>query len=59
MIVSDVPGTTIDSVDTKISYKGKNYLFIDTAGIRRKNKTVSKEEKFSVIKSLESNLMLI
>ena len=56
MIVSNVPGTTIDSVDTKISYKGKNYLFIDTAGIRRKNKTVSKEEKFSVIKSLESNL---
>ena len=56
MIVSDVPGTTIDSVDTKISYKGKNYLFIDTAGIRRKNKTVSKEEKFSVIKSLESNV---
>ena len=56
MIVSDVPGTTIDSVDTKISFKGKNYLFIDTAGIRRKNKTVSKEEKFSVIKSLESNL---
>ena len=56
MIVSNVPGTTIDSVDTKISYKRKNYLFIDTAGIRRKNKTVSKEEKFSVIKSLESNL---
>lgn len=56
MIVSNVPGTTIDSVDTEISYKGKNYLFIDTAGIRRKNKTVSKEEKFSVIKSLESNL---
>ena len=56
MIVSDVPGTTIDSVDTKISFKGKNYLFIDTAGIRRKDKTVSKEEKFSVIKSLESNL---
>ena len=56
MIVSNVPGTTIDSVDTKILYKGKNYLFIDTAGIHRKNKTVSKEEKFSVIKSLESNL---
>ena len=56
MIVSNVPGTTIDSVDTKISYTGKDYLFIDTAGIRRKNKTVSKEEKFSVIKSLESNL---
>ena len=55
MIVSNVPGTTIDSIDTKISYKGRNYLFIDTAGIRKKSKTVSKEEKFSVIKSLESN----
>ena len=55
MIVSNMPGTTIDSVDTKISYKGKDYLFIDTAGIRKKSKTVSKEEKFSVIKSLESN----
>ncbi|RPG42791.1 MAG: ribosome biogenesis GTPase Der [Gammaproteobacteria bacterium TMED112] len=55
MIVSDVPGTTIDSVDTKITYKNKDYMFIDTAGIRKKSKTISKEEKFSVIKSLESN----
>ena len=55
MIVSNVPGTTIDSVDSKITYKNKEYIFIDTAGIRKKSKTTSKEEKFSVIKSLESN----
>jgi GTP-binding protein len=55
MIVSNVPGTTVDSVDTKIIFKNKEYIFIDTAGIRKKSKTISKEEKFSVIKSLESN----
>ena len=55
MLVSNVPGTTIDSIDTKVSYKNKEYMFIDTAGIRKKSKTISKEEKFSVIKSLESN----
>ena len=55
MIVSNVPGTTIDSIDSKITYKNKEYIFIDTAGIRKKSKTTSKEEKFSVIKSLESN----
>ena len=55
MIVSNIPGTTIDSIDSKITYKNKEYIFIDTAGIRKKSKTTSKEEKFSVIKSLESN----
>ena len=55
MLVSNVPGTTVDSIDTKIIYKNKEYMFIDTAGIRKKSKTISKEEKFSVIKSLESN----
>ena len=54
MIVSDIAGTTIDSVDVKINYRSKEYLVIDTAGIRRKNKTIEKEEKFSVIKSLDS-----
>ncbi len=54
MIVSDIAGTTIDSVDVKINYRSKEYLLIDTAGIRRKNKTIEKEEKFSVIKSLNS-----
>ena len=55
MLVSNVPGTTVDSINTKIIYKNKEYIFIDTAGIRKKSKTISKEEKFSVIKSLESN----
>ena len=54
MIVSDIAGTTIDSVDVKINYRSKDYLLVDTAGIRRKNKTTEKEEKFSVIKALDS-----
>ena len=54
LIVSDTPGTTIDSIDTEVSYKGKNYLFIDTAGVRKKSKVTQKEEKFSIIKSFES-----
>ena len=54
LIVSDVPGTTVDAIDTEVSYKGKNYLFIDTAGVRKKSKIIRKEEKFSVIKSFDS-----
>ena len=44
MIVSDIAGTTIDSVDVKINYRSKEYLLIDTAGIRRKNKTTEKKK---------------
>lgn len=52
MVVSDVSGTTRDSVDILVN-KGKySYLFIDTAGIRRKGKTKEKLEKFSILKSL-------
>lgn len=54
MVVSDVPGTTRDSVDTRFQYKGKNYLLIDTAGIRRKGKVSDKIEKFSVMRALKS-----
>ncbi len=54
MVVSDISGTTRDSVDTLVT-KGKyNYLFIDTAGIRRKGKTKEKLEKFSILKSLSA-----
>ena len=38
LIVSDIAGTTRDAVDTEITFNGKEYVFIDTAGLRRKNK---------------------
>jgi len=52
MLVSDIPGTTRDSIDTLLTVNDKNYLLIDTAGIRRKGKVKEKLEKFSIIKSL-------
>jgi GTPase len=52
MVVSDISGTTRDSVDTLLSYGVHNYLLIDTAGIRRKGKTTEKLEKFSIMKGL-------
>ncbi len=52
MVVSEISGTTRDSVDTLLSRDQYNYLLVDTAGIRRKGKTTNKLEKFSIIKSL-------
>ena len=52
MVVSEISGTTRDSVDTLLTHKERNYLLIDTAGIRRKGKTQEKLEKFSIIKAL-------
>jgi GTP-binding protein len=54
LLVSDIPGTTRDAVDSVCQYDGKSYLLIDTAGIRRKGRVSQKIEKFSVIKSLRS-----
>jgi GTPase len=54
MVVSAVSGTTRDSVDTLLSHKDRNYLLIDTAGIRRKGKTTEKLEKFSILKALSA-----
>jgi GTPase len=48
-IVSPIPGTTMDSVDTEITRDGHAYRFVDTAGIRRKGKTVLVAEKLSVV----------
>jgi GTP-binding protein len=48
-IVSPIPGTTVDSVDTDVAYQGKRYRFVDTAGIRRKGKTKLVAEKLSVV----------
>jgi GTPase len=48
-IVSPIPGTTMDSVDTDVVRDGKTYRFVDTAGIRRKGKTKLVAEKLSVV----------
>ena len=54
LLVSDIPGTTRDAVDTLCRIDDKLYLLIDTAGIRRKGKVSQKIEKFSIIKALRS-----
>lgn len=51
MVVSNVAGTTRDAIDTKIIHKNKEYLFIDTAGIRKKAKIKENIEHYSVLKS--------
>ena len=48
-IVSPVPGTTMDTVDTEVVHDGHLYRFVDTAGIRRKGKTTLVAEKLSVV----------
>ena len=48
-IVSDIPGTTRDAVDTVVEHGGRTYRFVDTAGIRRKGKTHLMAEKLSVV----------
>ena len=53
LVVSDVPGTTRDAIDTVCQWQGRSYLLIDTAGIRRKAKVDLKLEKFSIIKALK------
>ena len=53
-IVSDVPGTTRDTIDTLIQYDGLDVLLIDTAGIRRRGKIGTGIEKYSVIRSVRA-----
>lgn len=52
VIVSDVAGTTRDAIDTAIRYHGKEYVFIDTAGLRRKNKIKEELERYSIIRTV-------
>ena len=54
VIVSDVPGTTRDAVDVLVNYKDKSYLFIDTAGMRKKKKISELTERYSVIRALRA-----
>ena len=52
VIVSDIAGTTRDAIDTAIKYNGKEYVFIDTAGLRRKNKIKEELERYSIIRTV-------
>jgi len=54
MIVSPVPGTTRDSVDSVCTYYGRRYLLIDTAGIRKKEMTSYSVERFSIVRAIRS-----
>lgn len=52
VIVSDMAGTTRDAIDTAIKYRGEEYIFIDTAGLRRKSKVKEDLERYSVIRAV-------
>ncbi len=52
LIVSDIAGTTRDAVDTVVKYSGKEYVFIDTAGIRRKNRIKEDLEHYMIVRAV-------
>lgn len=52
VIVSDIAGTTRDAVDTEVVYNGTEYVFIDTAGLRRKSKIKEELERYSIIRTV-------
>ena len=52
VIVSDIAGTTRDAIDTEIVHNGKEYVFIDTAGLRRKSKIKEELERYSIIRTV-------
>ncbi|MEG2891800.1 MAG: ribosome biogenesis GTPase Der [Clostridium sp.] len=53
-IVSDIPGTTRDAIDSYVQFGDDRYLFIDTAGIRRKSKVSEEVERYSVLRAISS-----
>ncbi len=52
VIVTDIPGTTRDAIDTYFNYKDERYVFIDTAGLRRKRSIYENIERYSVVRTL-------
>ena len=52
VIVSNIAGTTRDAIDTEVNWDGKEYVFIDTAGLRRKNKIKEELERYSIIRTV-------
>ncbi|HEC67212.1 MAG TPA: ribosome biogenesis GTPase Der, partial [Candidatus Desulfofervidus auxilii] len=53
-VVSDIPGTTRDTIDTILKYDDKTYLFMDTAGLRRKTRIKTRLERYSVKRALRA-----
>ncbi|MCI9162914.1 MAG: ribosome biogenesis GTPase Der [Lachnospiraceae bacterium] len=54
VIVSDIAGTTRDAVDTEVVHEGTEYVFIDTAGLRRKSKVKEDLERYSIIRTVSA-----
>ena len=54
LIVSDIAGTTRDAVDTDVTFNGREYVFIDTAGLRRKNKVKEDLEHFMILRTVSA-----
>ncbi len=52
VIVSDIAGTTRDAIDTEVIWQDREYVFIDTAGLRRKSKIKEELERFSIIRAV-------
>ena len=53
-IVTDIAGTTRDAIDTTIMHNGNEYIFIDTAGLRKKNKIKEELERYSIIRTVSA-----
>lgn len=54
LIVSDIAGTTRDAIDTDVTYNKKKYTFIDTAGLRRKNKIKEELEQYMIVRTVSA-----
>ncbi len=54
VIVSDIPGTTRDAIDMIVEHEGREYVFIDTAGLRRKSKIKEELERYSIIRAVSA-----
>lgn len=54
LIVSDIAGTTRDAVDTSVKWQDREYVFIDTAGLRRKNKIKEEIERYSILRTVSA-----
>ncbi len=54
LIVTNIPGTTRDTIDTRFSYEGKDYILVDTAGLRKKTRVNYGVEYFSVMRTIDA-----